>query len=172
MNDRIELLKGDITKIKIQIIVNAANSGLHGGGGVDGAIHMAGGPLIHDQCMRIKDKMGGCPMGEAVITEAGKLQAKFVIHTVGPIWSGGEDNEPEILANAYRNTLELAIDFNLSELAFPNISTGAYGFPKEQAAEIAINTVSDFMDAHEKIKRVIFVCFDNANYEIYKNLLS
>ena len=172
MNGRIELYKGDITKIEIQVIVNAANSGLHGGAGVDGAIHMAGGPIIHDQCMRIKDKMGGCPMGEAVITEAGKLPAKFVIHTVGPIWSGGKDNEPEILANAYRNTLELATDFNLSELAFPNISTGAYGYPKEPAAKIAMRTVREYLETHERIKKVIFVCYDSENYEIYKNLMS
>lgn len=170
MQSKIDLIHGDITKLEIEAIVNAANSSLAGGSGVDGAIHKAGGDIIHEECMRIVDKMGGCPPGEAVITSAGKMPSKYVIHTVGPKWKDGKINEQEILANCYRNTLELARDFNIQDVAFPNISTGVYGFPKKLAAEIAISTVKDNID-NNNINKVVFVCFDEENYAIYKDLL-
>ena len=168
---RIQLVQGDITKIKADAIVNAANSSLMGGGGVDGAIHRAGGEQISDECKMIIARQGRCPDGEAVITTGGKLPAKFVIHTVGPVWSGGKRNERELLASAYRNSLRLAMGNGVRTIAFPNISTGVYHFPKKEAAEIAINTVKDFLEKEKSIEHVIFVCFDNENYEIYGRLL-
>lgn len=164
---RIALLKGDITKLEVDAIVNAANSGLMGGGGVDGAIHRAGGPEIMEECESIRRKQGGCPPGEAVITTAGKLPSKRVIHTVGPVWHGGDKNESTILANAYRNSLLLAVENDLHTIAFPNISTGVYGFPKEKAAAIALQTVNDFLEKNHSIHKVIFCCFDDENYKIY-----
>ena len=134
---RIELIKGDITKVKVDAIVNAANSSLMGGGGVDGAIHRAGGPAILEECRKIIAKQGSCKTGEAVITTAGNLPAKFVIHTVGPVWNGARKNDASLLAACYQNSLNLAIDHELSSIAFPNISTGVYGYPKKEAAEIA-----------------------------------
>jgi len=166
----IELLKGDITKLKVEAIVNAANSSLMGGGGVDGAIHKAGGHRIHDECMRLVHKMGGCPPGEAVITSAGDMPSKYVIHTVGPIWKNGRIQEEDILANCYRNTLELARDFGIRTVAFPNISTGAYGFPKELAATIAIRTVIEHYDKCN-MEKVVFISFDDDNYRIYKKIM-
>jgi len=166
----IELLKGDITKLEIEAIVNAANSSLMGGGGVDGAIHKAGGVRIHEECMRLVHKMGGCPPGESVITSAGDMPSKYVIHTVGPIWKNGRIHEEEILANCYRNTLELAYDFGIRSVAFPNISTGAYRFPKELAATIAIRTVIENFDKCN-MKKVIFISFDDKNYEIYDRII-
>src|SRR5690349_9416687 len=139
---KIEIIRGDITKQKVDAIVNAANSSLMGGGGVDGAIHRAGGPSILEECRKIVSKQGGCATGEAVITTAGNLPAKFVIHTVGPVWNGGKNNEPEKLRNCYRNCLRLAVENNLETIAFPNISTGIYGYPKEEAAGVAIKTVT------------------------------
>lgn len=161
---KIELIKGDITTLEVDAIVNAANSALMGGGGVDGAIHAAGGPEILEACKQIKD---GCPVGEAVVTTAGKLKAKKIIHTVGPQWKK-EDNEEEKLANCYKNSLKCAEKYNLKSIAFPNISTGIYGFPKNKAAEIAIKTVREHAKAEQEI---LFVCFDEENYQLYKKLL-
>ncbi len=164
---RIQIMQGDITKVEVDAIVNAANSSLLGGGGVDGAIHRAGGPEILEECKKIREKQGGCPTGEAVITTAGKLPAKYVIHTVGPVWRGGDKDEPRLLANCYRNSLALAVENAVTTIAFPNISTGVYRFPKELAAEIALQTVADFLKDEEQIKKVIFVCFDRENYQLY-----
>ncbi|WP_031428660.1 O-acetyl-ADP-ribose deacetylase [Flavimarina sp. Hel_I_48] len=160
----IELVQGDITKIQVDAIVNAANSALRGGGGVDGAIHAAGGSEILEECMQIR---GGCPVGEARITTAGKLPAKKVIHTVGPQW-GKEDKEEEKLANCYINSLELARKHGLNSIAFPNISTGIYHFPKQKAAEIAIKTVKKNIKPGQE---VFFVCYDDENFAIYKQEL-
>ncbi|MBI5807702.1 MAG: O-acetyl-ADP-ribose deacetylase [Ignavibacteriales bacterium] len=166
----IKLVKGDITKISVDAIVNAANSSLMGGGGVDGAIHRAGGKIIHDECMKIVEKQGGCPTGEAVYTSAGNLPAKFVIHTVGPIWYGGKRNEEDLLKSCYINSLKLAENLNLKTISFPNISTGVYHFPKEKAAKIAIDSVKSF--SSKNIETVYFVCFDEENYQIYLKMLS
>lgn len=163
---KLRLIKGDITKVETDAIVNAANSSLLGGGGVDGAIHKAGGPEILEACRRIA---GGCPTGEAVITTAGKLPAKKVIHTVGPVWKGGGQDEEALLRSCYRKCLELAEQEQLTTIAFPNISTGVYGFPKEKAAKIAITTTKEFQSG--SIAEIFFVCFDQENYEIYKDLL-
>lgn len=169
---KITLQKGDITKLKTDAIVNAANSSLLGGGGVDGAIHRAGGPSILEECRAIRNKQGGCPTGEAVITTAGNLPAKKVIHTVGPVWYGGKKNEAEDLANCYRNSLLLAAENNLKTVAFPNISTGVYGYPKEAAANVAVNTVQQFVSAHpHAFDEIIFICFDDENHGIYRKLL-
>lgn len=167
----IELIKGDITKIEVDAIVNAANTSLLGGGGVDGAIHKAGGKTIHEECQKIRNKQGGCKVGEAVITTAGKLPAKFVIHTVGPFWNNGKGNEENLLASSYINSLNLALDNQIQSIAFPNISTGIYKFPKNRAAKIAIKTVTDFLATTNKIERIAFVCFDDENYSIYNELL-
>ncbi len=147
-----QLLKGDITKMEVDAIVNAANSSLLGGGGVDGAIHRAGGKAILDECIQIRNKQGGCKTGEAVITTGGNLPAKYVIHTVGPVWNGGKNNEETLLASAYRNSLQLAVDNNIKTIAFPNISTGIYGFPKDKAATIAVDTVREFLVEHKKVE--------------------
>jgi len=163
---KIQIIQGDITKINVDAIVNAANSSLLGGGGVDGAIHYAGGSAILEDCMKIRAKQGGCKTGEAVITGAGKLPAKYVIHTVGPVWNGGRNDESEKLVNCYLNSLRLAVEHNCTTVAFPNISTGIYGYPKNKAAKIAYQTVSDFLDGNEQIEKVIFVCFDEDNYEL------
>lgn len=168
---KIALVKGDITEIEIDAIVNAANSSLMGGGGVDGAIHRKGGPQILEDCKEIRRTCGECPPGQAVITGAGGLPAKKVIHTVGPIWKGGDQKEAEILANCYRNSIQLALDNKLHKIAFPNISTGVYRFPKKRAAEIAIQTVKEFED-HPDLEEVVFVCFDEENYHLYKDILS
>jgi O-acetyl-ADP-ribose deacetylase (regulator of RNase III) len=162
--DKIEIIQGDITKIKVDAIVNAANSSLLGGGGVDGAIHRAGGSAILDDCIKIREKQGGCKTGEAVITGAGNLPARYVIHTVGPIWNGGQKGEPEKLANCYSNSLRLAVENNCRTVAFPNISTGVYGYPKGEAAKIAYQTAVDFLAGNEQIEKVVFVCFDEDNY--------
>ena len=167
----IQLIKGDITKIKVDAIVNAANSSLLGGGGVDGAIHRAGGPKILEECKIIREKQGGCKTGEAVITTGGDLPAKYVIHTVGPVWHGGKNNKDELLANAYKNSLRLATEYEIKSIAFPNISTGVYGFPKQRAAEIAVNAVKEFTKLTTLIKEIFFVCFDDENYKIYQSLL-
>ncbi len=145
METRIKLIFGDITKLEVDAIVNAANSSLMGGGGVDGAIHRAGGPQILAECREIVARQGRCSTGEAVITSGGNLPAKYVIHTVGPIWIGGNNNEPQLLKNAYLNSLKLAVANHCRTVAFPNISTGVYGYPKELAAKIAIQAVSDFL---------------------------
>ena len=165
------LIQGDITKLKVDAIVNAANTSLLGGGGVDGAIHRAGGPAILEDCKRIRARQGGCNVGEAAITTAGNLSAKYVVHTVGPVWSGGKNNEEAFLASAYKNSLNLALEHKVRSIAFPNISTGIYRFPKDGAAEIAIKTVKEFVDATGADIEVTFVCFDEENYRIYEALL-
>ena len=172
MRLKITLLKGDITKIKADAIVNAANSSLLGGGGVDGAIHRAGGAAILDECRQIRAKQGGCDTGKAVITTAGQLPAKYVIHTVGPVWNGGNKGEPELLANCYRNSLQLAVENGVKTIAFPNISTGVYHFPKPEAATIAIKEVQQFAATDKNIKEISFVCFDDENYSLYRERLS
>ncbi|MCS3797468.1 O-acetyl-ADP-ribose deacetylase [Niastella sp. OAS944] len=167
----ISLIKGDITKIKADAIVNAANSSLLGGGGVDGAIHRAGGPAILDECRAIRAKQGGCATGEAVITTGGSLPAKYVIHTVGPVWNGGNKGERELLANCYRNSLQLAVANGVKTIAFPNISTGIYHFPKQEAAQIAIETVQRFIANDNSLSEIFFVCFDDENFTLYKTNL-
>lgn len=172
VTDKIEVIKGDITKMVVDAIVNAANTSLMGGGGVDGAIHRVGGPAILEDCRKIVARQGGCKTGDAVITTAGNLPAKYVIHTVGPVWNGGNSGEQEKLANCYRNSLALALEHNCHTIAFPNISTGVYRFPKKEAASIATNTVKQFLAGTDSIKSVLFVCFDEENYQLYKDLLS
>ena len=162
---------GDITLLEVDAIVNAANNSLMGGGGVDGAIHRAGGSQILEQCMAIRKRQGGCPTGEAVITTGGNLKAKFVIHTVGPVWSGNNENEELLLASAYRNSLSLAAANLVKSIAFPNISTGVYRFPKKRAAEIAIHEVNSFLSKDDILQHVIFCCFDEENFNIYDQLL-
>lgn len=175
MNSRtkIEILKGDITKVTVDAIVNAANTSLLGGGGVDGAIHRAGGQAILDDCRKIIARQGGCKTGEAVITTAGNLKAKFVIHTVGPVWNGGQKNEKLKLADCYKNSLQLAVDNNCKTIAFPCISTGVYKYPTNDAARVAVDTVLEFVSSHsDKIDKVIFVCFDDDNYYFIKGNLN
>lgn len=172
MKTKIELIRGDITKVKVDAIVNAANSSLLGGGGVDGAIHRAGGPAILDDCMQIRNTQGGCEVGKAVITTAGNLNARFVIHTVGPIWAGGDRQEKILLADCYRNSLLLAIENDVKSIAFPNISTGIYHFPKEAAADIAVTTVMDFLARNDFPELILFVCFDEENYSLYNERLN
>ena len=172
MNEKIALVRGDITKMEVDAIVNAANSSLMGGGGVDGAIHRAGGPAILEDCKKIIARQGTCKTGEAVITTAGNLPARFVIHTVGPLWNGGKNDEAAKLANCYKNSLGLAIENNLKIIAFPNISTGIYGYPKKDAADIAIQSVSAFLQSDSPIRHVYFVCFDEENYFIYQNIIA
>jgi O-acetyl-ADP-ribose deacetylase len=164
---KLSLIKGDITKLKVDAIVNAANSLLLGGGGVDGAIHRAAGPGLLSECRNL----GGCPAGEAKITSGYNLLAKFVIHTVGPVWHGGGNGEDRILMNCYINSLTIAENLKIQSIAFPNISTGVYNFPKNRAAGLAIQAVKEFSSASEYIEEVIFVAFDDENYGIYKELL-
>lgn len=148
---KIELIKGDITKITADAIVNAANSSLLGGGGVDGAIHRAGGSAILDACVAIRNKQGKCKIGEAVITTAGNLPANHVIHTVGPVWNGGAKKEEELLKNCYINSLNLALENNVKTIAFPNISTGIYHYPKDKAADVAIASVKEFLENNNQV---------------------
>lgn len=172
MDKRVSVLQGDITKMEVDAIVNAANSSLMGGGGVDGAVHRAGGPIILEECRVIVNRQGRCPAGQAVITSGGNMPARFVIHTVGPIWYGGKNNEAELLADAYRNSLKLAVKNGVKTIAFPNISTGVYSFPKQKAAVIATQTVLEFLEEDSQIEQVYFVCFDQENFEYYQMLLS
>jgi O-acetyl-ADP-ribose deacetylase (regulator of RNase III) len=162
--DKIKLIKGDITRLKVNAIVNAANTTLLGGGGVDGAIHRAAGHELLEECKTL----GGCPTGEAKITKGYKLPAKFVIHTVGPVWQGGKKNEENLLASCYKNSLKLASEHKIKTIAFPNISTGIYHFPKKRAAEIAIREVKSYLAEHSEIIKVIFAVFDEENYNIYR----
>lgn len=164
------LLKGDITEEKTDAVVNAANSSLLGGGGVDGAIHRAGGPKILEECKEIRKRQGGCPTGEAVITSGGNLKAKYVIHTVGPIWRGGNQNEDNLLRNCYINSLKLAQKRNIKKISFPSISTGAYRFPIEKASKIALKTVIDFLQNNE-FEEIRFVLFCKEDYEVYNKIL-
>lgn len=168
MNLKINILQEDITKLHVDAIVNAANKSLLGGGGVDGAIHRAAGPELLAECRTLK----GCPTGEAKITNAYNLPSKYIIHTVGPVWQGGIQNEEELLKSCYINSLQLALDHQIYSLAFPNISTGVYRFPKEQAAQIAINSVKDFLSANQSIKTVYFVCFDDENFMLYSQYIA
>ena len=168
---RIEVLRGDITTLEVDAIVNAANSGLGGGGGVDSAIHRAAGPKLVEECKTIRERQGGCPPGEAVITTGADLKVKFIIHAVGPTWNGGKEDEPQLLASAYRNSLILAVSNSVQSIAFPNISTGIYRFPKKMAAEIAIREVNDFLNNDTTIQKVIFCCFDEENFKLYNQLL-
>ena len=163
---KLALIEGDVTDEQVDAIVNAANSGLRVGGGVDGAIHRAGGPEIMAECRRI----GGCPTGEARITTAGRLKAKKVIHAVGPVYRGGE-RDAELLAGAYRSSLELAGEHGLKSVAFPSISTGAYGYPMREAARVALKTATDYMREHPEIEEVRFVLFGRQAYETYEQVL-
>ena len=172
VKSKIEIIKGDITKISVDAIVNAANRSLLGGGGVDGAIHRAGGAQILEECKKIILKQGGCKTGEAVITTAGKLNAKFVIHTVGPIWRGGKDNENILLQSCYKNSIKLANKEHCTAMAFPCISTGVYGYPIPEAANIQINTIFDCLQKCEHVQKVIIVCFDEINFYHLSNELN
>ncbi|MFW5886288.1 MAG: O-acetyl-ADP-ribose deacetylase [Bacteroidota bacterium] len=163
----IELIKGDITQQNVDAIVNAANNSLLGGGGVDGAIHRAAGSKLLEECRTLN----GCATGEAKITKGYELASKYVIHTVGPVWKGGHNNEAELLASCYENSMKLAFEYRLETIAFPNISTGVYHFPKQQAAEIAIETINSFIKRESILKKVIFVVFDDENLKIYQDLI-
>lgn len=165
--EKIKLVSSDITELAVDAIVNAANRTLLGGGGVDGAIHRAAGPDLYKEC----SMLGGCETGSAKITKGYRLPAKYVIHAVGPVWRGGNQNEEKLLASAYLTCLQLAKQNNCETVAFPNISTGIYGFPKDKAAEVAINTVRRFMDENNLPARIYFVCFDHENYDVYKTKL-
>jgi len=167
MDQRISIVKGDITKSKCEAIVNAANSSLLGGGGIDGAIHLAAGPELLEECKTLN----GCAVGDAKITSGYNLDAKYVIHAVGPIWVGGHSDEREFLASSYRNSLRLAHEKGVLSLAFPNISTGAYRFPARQAANIALTEVRKFLAKHSEPQEIIFVVFTEDNYTLYKELL-
>jgi O-acetyl-ADP-ribose deacetylase (regulator of RNase III) len=164
---RIELVQGDITKQEVDAIVNAANSSLLGGGGVDGAIHRAGGPAILDECRLL----GGCDTGDAKATTAGELGARHVIHTVGPVWRGGDEGEPELLASCHRRALEVADELGCRTLAFPAISTGVYGYPVELAGEIALGTTHQELAKHPQIDEVRFVLFSDAHLEAFRQHL-
>ena len=166
------MIQGDITKQATDAIVNAANSSLMGGGGVDGAIHRAGGPAILEECKRIVARQGRLPTGKAVITTGGNLQARYVIHTVGPIWHGGSGDEAELLRSAYRECLKLAIENKLASISFPSISTGAYGYPVDEAAKTAVDTVVSFLKEQvTSLKEVMFVLFDSRTYQSYCSAL-
>lgn len=166
-HELIEIIQGDITTLQVDAIVNAANQSLLGGGGVDGAIHRAAGPRLLEECKSI----GGCPTGEARITSGYNLLAAHVIHTVGPVWHGGDRNEDNLLADCYRNSLQLAIEHNVHSIAFPSISTGVYRFPIARASKIALRVVSNFLDNKELTLRVIFCCFSDSDLEVYRHNL-
>ena len=168
-NAILEIIKGDITEIEADAIVNAANSTLLGGGGVDGAIHRRGGPKILEECKRLRatEWPDGLPTGCAAITSGGNLKAKHVIHTVGPIWRGGFHEEAKLLKQAYRSSLKLAVTHGLKTVAFPSISTGAYGYPVEEASRVAVGAVKDFLEKEDKLERVSFVLFSESNFEVY-----
>ncbi|MDD5127059.1 MAG: O-acetyl-ADP-ribose deacetylase [Dehalococcoidales bacterium] len=169
---RLTLVQGDITRQATDAIVNAANSGLMGGGGVDGAIHRAGGPAILEECRQIVARQGRLPAGQAVITTGGNLPAKYVIHTVGPVWHGGTRGEAALLTDAYRNSLKLATEKNLTSISFPSISTGAYGYPVTAAAEVALHTVVSFLQENPaSLQQVVFVLFDAATFNAYAAVL-
>jgi len=165
--DRLSVIKGDITKLEVDAIVNAANRSLLGGGGVDGAIHRAAGPGLLEECR----KLNGCETGQAKITSGYNLKAKYVIHTVGPIWKGGIEDEPELLASCYQQSLALAKKYKIKTIAFPGISTGVYGFPKDLAAVIAVTEARRFILTNKIPEKIIFVAFDDENFRIYKKLL-
>jgi O-acetyl-ADP-ribose deacetylase (regulator of RNase III) len=169
---KLSMIQGDITKQATDAIVNAANSSLMGGGGVDGVIHRAGGPAILEECKQIVARQGRLPAGQAVLTTGGNLRARYVIHTVGPVWHGGGDNEAQLLRSAYRECLKLATDNELASISFPSISTGAYGYPVAEAAEIAVNTVVSFLEERATpLKEVVFALYDSRTYESYCSAL-
>ncbi|MGK7394331.1 MAG: O-acetyl-ADP-ribose deacetylase [Candidatus Cyclobacteriaceae bacterium M3_2C_046] len=165
--EKIELLQTDITQLKVDAIVNAANTSLLGGGGVDGAIHRAAGPQLLEACKALH----GCPTGQAKITKGYNLPAKYVIHAVGPVWKGGNQGEDQLLAGCYQSSLQLALEHDIKSIAFPNIRTGVYHFPKDKAAEIAIRQVRQFFDQYKVPEKIIFAVFDQVNYQIYQQKL-
>ena len=169
---RLSIIQGDITQQETEAIVNAANSSLMGGGGVDGAIHRAGGPKILEECKKIVARQGRLPTGKAVITTGGNLLAKYVIHTVGPVWHGGGNNEDQLLAGAYRESLRLAQENHIKSISFPSISTGAYGYPVDKAAETAVTAVVSFLKKDTSLQQVVFVLFDSITFEAYLNAVS
>jgi len=175
---QVSLSRGDITRQNGDAIVNAANSSLLGGGGVDGAIHKAGGPAILEECLQIRKMQGGCAAGSAVITSGGKLAVNYVIHTVGPVWRGGNDGEAKVLASAYQSSLALAFDYGLKTVAFPSISTGAYGYPTELAATVALTAIKDFLQKKEGVggiaafAEIRFVLFDPGTLAAYQKALN
>ena len=164
--DKVTIIKGDITKQRTQAIVNAANSSLLGGGGVDGAIHRAAGPGLLQECRTLN----GCPTGDAKITKGYQLPADYVIHTVGPVWHGGKHNEDLLLANCYQNSLKLATEHHIKSISFPAISTGVYHFPLERATRIAMNQTKTYLDNHEIPENVVFVCFSDSDYQLYNRI--
>lgn len=168
INSKIEIYNGDITTLKVDAIVNAANSTLLGGGGVDGAIHRAAGPKLLQECK----SLNGCNTGEAKITKGYNLPSKFVIHTVGPVWNGGQNNEDKFLANCYQNSLKIGVEYKIESIAFPAISTGVYRFPLERATNIAVKEVKSFISKNTSIKKIIFCCFDEKSYQTYKFFLT
>ncbi len=173
MINRIKVLQGDITKIETDAIVNAANTSLLGGGGVDGAIHRSGGPAILEECRKIRARQGSLAVGAAVYTTAGNLPAKYVIHTAGPVWNGGNKQEAELLEASYLNALKLVVELGCRSVSFPNISTGIYGFPKGKAAIVALKTISTFLEANPELKlNVSLVCYDRQHFELMRDTLS
>lgn len=163
---KIEIIQGDITSLHVDAIVNAANETLLGGGGVDGAIHRAAGPELLEECRRLN----GCKTGEAKITKGYRLHARYVIHTVGPIWKGGNSNEDDLLKNCYYNSLKIAEGHSLSSIAFPAISTGVYGFPFKRASKIAVNTVKEFMEKRGSINKIVFILFGQKDYDLFNEV--
>ncbi|NQT74211.1 MAG: O-acetyl-ADP-ribose deacetylase [Chloroflexi bacterium] len=170
-NAKLSLMQGDITQQDSDAIVNAANSGLMGGGGVDGAIHRAGGPVIKEECKKIVAEHGRLAAGQAVISTGGNLKARHVIHTVGPVWHGGAKGEPETLASAYRESLKVAAENGLRTVSFPSISTGVYGYPIDKAAEVALRIVVDFLTQETSLKEITFVLFDSRTFEAYSRVM-
>ena len=168
VRNRVEIVEGDITKQRVDAVVNAANTTLLGGGGVDGAIHRAAGPELLEECRAL----GGCPTGEARITKGYKLTAKWVIHTVGPVWRDGRNSEEELLAGCYRNSLALAGQKGVRTIAFPSISTGAYGFPMEKAARIAITEIRKFLERNSSMEKVVLVCFGKSAFDVHRNAVA
>lgn len=166
MKEKIAIVQGDITKQEVDAIVNAANTSLLGGGGVDGAIHRAAGPELLEETRKI----GGCPTGEARVSKGYRLRAKWVIHTVGPVWAGGHKNEEKLLANCYKNSLKTAVEKGVKTIAFPSISTGAYGFPLDRATEIALKETKQFLQMHQGIEKIVFVCFGNNAFRTYQDI--